>query len=143
MIIDSEACHADRHYAIVPRPTFFLCELVVANPLNCFATGKRLDFISNSQVLHWTIARWSRNLCAFQKAATAGGVVVGNADIDVVGPEQSVIIVVAAVVVVVAAVIDVVATALRLIITSLVIIIAALIVVVATIVDLCGCCLSS
>jgi hypothetical protein len=52
MIIDSKARHADRQYAFLPTPTFFLCEFVVANPLNCFPTGKRLDLISDSQVLH-------------------------------------------------------------------------------------------
>jgi hypothetical protein len=52
MIIDSKARHVDRHYVILPGPTFFLCEFVVANPLNCFTTRKRLDFISDSQVLH-------------------------------------------------------------------------------------------
>jgi hypothetical protein len=52
MIIDRKTGHADRHYAILPSPAFFLCEFVVANPLNCFTTGKRLDFISDSQVLH-------------------------------------------------------------------------------------------
>src|SRR5260370_10697984 len=69
MIIDGKTRHVDRHYAILPSPTFFLCEFVVANPLDCFTTGKRLDFISDAQVLHQTIARRSRNLRTLQKAA--------------------------------------------------------------------------
>src|ERR1700730_11500179 len=69
MIIDSKARHTDRHYAILPSPAFFLCELVVANPLNGFTTGKGLDLISNLQFLHQTIARRSRNLSTLQKAA--------------------------------------------------------------------------
>src|SRR5262249_41615945 len=36
MIIDRKTGHADRHYAILPSPAFFLCEFVVANPLNSF-----------------------------------------------------------------------------------------------------------
>jgi hypothetical protein len=52
MIVDRKTHHADRHYAILPSPAFFLCELVVANPLNCFTAGKRLDFVSDSQLLH-------------------------------------------------------------------------------------------
>ena len=69
MVIDSKARHVNRHYAILPSPTFLLCEFVVANPLDCFTTGKRLDFISDSQVLHQTIARRSRDLRTLQKAA--------------------------------------------------------------------------
>src|SRR5438105_10358454 len=71
MIIDSKARHVNRHYAILPSPTLLLCEFVVANPLDCFTTGKRLDFISDAQVLHSTIARRSRNFRTLQKAATA------------------------------------------------------------------------
>jgi hypothetical protein len=52
MFIDSKARHTDRHYATLPSPAFCLIEFVVANPPNFFATGKRLDFISDSQVLH-------------------------------------------------------------------------------------------
>jgi hypothetical protein len=63
MIIDRKARHADRHYAILPSPAFFLCKFVVANPLNSFATRKRLNFISNLQFLYQTITRRSRNLC--------------------------------------------------------------------------------
>jgi hypothetical protein len=54
---------AERHYAILPSPAFFLCEFVVANPLNGFTIGKRLNFISNLQFLHRTIAGRCRNLC--------------------------------------------------------------------------------
>src|SRR5262249_30784887 len=42
MIIDSKARHVNRHYAILPSPTFLLCEFVVSNPLDCFTTSKRL-----------------------------------------------------------------------------------------------------
>jgi hypothetical protein len=63
MIIDRKARHADRHYAILPDPAFFLCEFGIANPINGFTTGKCLNFISNLQFLHRTIAEWSRNLC--------------------------------------------------------------------------------
>src|SRR6516162_3414304 len=73
-IIDRKAGHADRHYAILPSPAFFLCEFVVANPLNGFTTGKRLNFISNLQFLHQTIARRSRNLRTLQKAGEAPAV---------------------------------------------------------------------
>jgi len=66
MIIDRKARHADRHYAILPSPAFFLCEFVIANPPNGFTTGKRLNLISNLQFLHRTIARGSRNLCPLQ-----------------------------------------------------------------------------
>jgi hypothetical protein len=52
LVIDGKTSHTDRHYAILPSPTFFLCELVVANPLNGLTTGKRLNFISNLQFLH-------------------------------------------------------------------------------------------
>jgi hypothetical protein len=52
---------------LLTRWTGILCDLVVADPLNCFATGKRLNFVSNSQVLHWTIARRNRNPRAVQK----------------------------------------------------------------------------
>src|SRR5262245_26346589 len=46
----------------LPSPAFFLSELVVANPLNCFGAGKRENFISNLQFLHRTIAGKCRNL---------------------------------------------------------------------------------
>jgi hypothetical protein len=52
MIIDRKACYADRHYAILPGPAFFLCEFVIGNPLNGFTTGKGLNFVSNLQFLH-------------------------------------------------------------------------------------------
>jgi hypothetical protein len=71
MITDRKARHADRPYAILPWPAFFLCELVVANPLNGFTTRKRLNFISNLQFLHQAIARRSRNLRTLQKAGEA------------------------------------------------------------------------
>jgi hypothetical protein len=76
MIIDSKGRHVDRHYVILPSPTFFLCEFGVANPLNCFTTRKRLDFISDSQLLHETISQRSRNLRTLQKAAVVVAVAV-------------------------------------------------------------------
>jgi hypothetical protein len=45
MIIDRKARHADRHYGILLSPAFFFCEFVIANPLNGFRTGKRLNFV--------------------------------------------------------------------------------------------------
>jgi len=59
MIIDRKARHADWHYAILPSPAFLLRESVVANPLNSFTTRKRLNFISDLQFFHQTIARRS------------------------------------------------------------------------------------
>src|SRR6266436_2751549 len=71
MIINRRACHADRHYAVVPSPAFFLREFGVADPLDGLTAGKRLNLISNLQFLHWTVTRGSQNLCPLQQTAYA------------------------------------------------------------------------
>src|SRR5712671_2336910 len=66
MIIDRKARSADRHYAIRPSPVIFLCEFAVANPLDGLTAAKCMNFISDLQFLHWTIARGSRYFCPLQ-----------------------------------------------------------------------------
>src|SRR5712671_3610417 len=82
MIVDRKARDADRHYAIRPSPAFFLCEFAVANPLDGFMAAKRMNFISDLQFLHWTIARGSRYFCPLQYTVHGAGRHAGSDDLS-------------------------------------------------------------
>src|SRR6266436_8317205 len=61
MLINRKARDADRHYAIRPSPAFFLCEFVVADPLDGHGAGQGPELIPDLQVFDRTLADRSRH----------------------------------------------------------------------------------
>src|SRR5258706_8816856 len=67
MLINRKARDADRHYAIRPSPAFFLCEFVVADPLDGHGAGQGQELIPDLQVFDRTLADRSRHACSPQQ----------------------------------------------------------------------------
>src|SRR5215467_14179964 len=61
MLINRKARDSDRHYAIRPSPAFFLCEFVVADPLDGHGAGQGQKLIPDLQVLDRTLADRSQH----------------------------------------------------------------------------------